>query len=292
MTKTDQPDMTLPEPFQAALRTEAVQWNGSYYQVTVEQDSRAEQTWEALAGDDPIVAAAASPRGDPFVKLPGWLDEELFSGVVLDAGCGYGRVAIPLLERQADLHLIGVDSSAHMLDYFGQLAGEHGVESRICLIKSDLSDIPLHDHSVDQVITSAVLLHNAYPATEAIVRELFRCLKPGGTAVFESSFPNLMTLNGVQKLIYASLRGGRNGPVRPYSRDRVRNLLTPYCDSIDIQGNGITVVPNLTGLKIARLTNLTRGINRRLKRQPALVKLAERSGLLVTMWQVRARKRS
>jgi hypothetical protein len=45
-------------------------------------------------------------------------------------------------------------------------------------------------------------------------------------------------------------------------------------------------------LKIGWLTNLTRGINRRLKRQPALVKLAQRTGLLVTMWQVRARKRS
>jgi SAM-dependent methyltransferase len=89
--------------------------------------------------------------------------------VLLDAGCG--RTA-PILSRYRGkaARLIGVD----VVDF----DPVPGVE----LIQSDLTKVALPSDSVDLVMARSVMEHVTEP--EAVYREIFRLLKPGGRFIF------------------------------------------------------------------------------------------------------------
>lgn len=98
---------------------------------------------------------------------------------VLDLACGQGRHAVPL--RAAGLHVIGVDLSRFLL------LAACGRDSDLPLLQADMRALPLTDDSVDGVVN----LFNAFGYFEheeedlAILREVARVLRPGGTFVQE-----------------------------------------------------------------------------------------------------------
>jgi SAM-dependent methyltransferase len=61
------------------------------------------------------------------------------SGLVLDAGCGYGRFAVPLATR--GFTVVGVDASIHMLQRFQLHIAEHKLENAH-LIRSSITHLP------------------------------------------------------------------------------------------------------------------------------------------------------
>ncbi len=91
---------------------------------------------------------------------------------VLDAGCGTGRVTKLLLERLPSGRVIGVDSSAAMIDKARDSLGE-GVELIVC----DLLDLKL-DRQADAVFSNAtfhwILDHRR------LFQRLYAALRPGG----------------------------------------------------------------------------------------------------------------
>jgi SAM-dependent methyltransferase len=94
--------------------------------------------------------------------------------VLLDAGCGRGAPVL-LKFRGKARRLIGVD----VVDF----DDVSGVE----LLKTDLADVPLEPASVDLVMSRSVMEHVIEP--QAVYREIFRLLKPGGQFIFLT--PNL-----------------------------------------------------------------------------------------------------
>jgi trans-aconitate 2-methyltransferase len=101
---------------------------------------------------------------------------ELSGGeIVLDAGCGSGRLTRELLERLPEGRVIGVDASPSMIDR----AREHlaGYGDRIELLVADLADLVL-PAPVDAVYSNAtfhwILNH------QRLFERLFACLRPGG----------------------------------------------------------------------------------------------------------------
>ena len=214
------------------------------YPSREDPDQRAARTWSPLARDNPVAAAAASPSADPMVKFPSWVRQHFDDGIenLLDAGCGYGRLSIPLLEEHPRLTVLGIDASDVMLAGFRRLARERGVSERVLLYCGNLVRLPLEDGCFDAALSSAVLLHLPYPEVESVVGELHRVLKRGGKLVLAGSFPNLYTPEGLQNFLYARLRPAANGPVRPYTRRQVEKLVTRF-RSFDILVHGLTVFP-------------------------------------------------
>ena len=99
-----------------------------------------------------------------------FLLDSLVDGVVLDLGCGYGRLAKYALPRRSFETYIGLDGSLTMLGLFADRyrtdESEHGTP--LMLIHSRIETIPLPDGSVDNVVIAGVLLHNSRRITHQI----------------------------------------------------------------------------------------------------------------------------
>ena len=104
--------------------------------------------------------------------------------IVLDVGCGVGRLTRVLAEEASHVHAI--DVSAEMLDQARELnahltnvAWHHGDGTTLH---------PIADASIDAVVSHVVFQHIPDPQiTLGYVREMGRVLRPGGWAAFQIS---------------------------------------------------------------------------------------------------------
>lgn len=102
---------------------------------------------------------------------------------VVDFGCGGGVVlsAAGQLAKEA----FGFDIGEIALRKANSRPGRH------CALKSDVANVPLRDNFADLAYSLEVLEHVWNPA--AVIREMIRVVKPGGTVFFTT--PNGYTMN-------------------------------------------------------------------------------------------------
>jgi len=103
---------------------------------------------------------------------------------VLDVGCGTGHYMAGLGTRGFDV--TGVDGSEEMLAH----ARGNNPASRLEL--ADVDHIPIDDAQFDYALCVEVLRY--LPNIAGVINELFRLLKPGGTALVTAASP--LNLNG------------------------------------------------------------------------------------------------
>jgi SAM-dependent methyltransferase len=110
-------------------------------------------------------------------------------GPVVELGVGTGRIAVPV--AAAGVPVIGVDSSAGMLEVCRRRAEQAGVERLLDLRLGDLRDPPV-DVRV-RLVTSPfrALLHLETDADRrSALAAAFRLLEPGGRFVFDVFAPS------------------------------------------------------------------------------------------------------
>lgn len=101
----------------------------------------------------------------------------LAKGVVLDLGCGSGRVTAPLLDTGAEVW--GVDRSAAML-----AAAERRCQGRARLVLGDLGDVPLP--AFDLAIAANDTLSRLAPgALRSLLVALRQAARPGARLAFD-----------------------------------------------------------------------------------------------------------
>jgi ubiquinone/menaquinone biosynthesis C-methylase UbiE len=103
---------------------------------------------------------------------------------ILEVGCGAASCARWLVAQGADV--LALDLSAGMLRH-ARSAGE-ATHLRPWLIQADAMALPVRDESVDLAFTA----FGAVPFVDnsaAVMREVFRVLKPGGRWVFSATHP-------------------------------------------------------------------------------------------------------
>lgn len=217
--------------------------------------------WDREADADSIHAAVSAESEDAERRKSAPQIAEISrhidgSTVILDLGCGYGRIAKYLLPRREIGGYIGVDSSIQMLKLFKDRYDRSAAEQRTpaLFVNSDIAALPVKDGSIDLVVVSAVFLHNHKPIVRQAIDEVWRVLKPGGKLLVFSSFPRRETLMGVQGTLYHALlrakgEAERNGPVRYYSRGEMNRLLGRFAH-VELRGHGFTLLPkSIIGLK-------------------------------------------
>jgi len=98
--------------------------------------------------------------------------------VVIDLGSGAGNDAfVARHETGVDGKVIGIDFTPAMIDRARMNAeklGFHNVEFR----QGDIEQIPVSANMADVVVSNCVL--NLVPNKDAVIKEIFRVLKPGG----------------------------------------------------------------------------------------------------------------
>jgi len=281
----------MPEELSEYLQASRVSRDGCCFVDNAFEGGAAAQTWDPLAAKDAVHAAAASDTGDPFCKYPHWIRDEMLSGLLLDAGCGYGRISIPLLEGDPLLRVLGVDASTEMLGRFHEFATVRNLIDRVGLVRAGLTHIPVRSGVADVALSSAVLLHNPYEGAQRIVAEMFRCLRPGGKAIFVGAFPNRWNASGLMSALYAATQGARNGPVRSYSRSRITRLLAPYAATVTLRATGVEVLPkSFLSASLPGQHRAASAINGWASKAGAIREVAANTGIGVSIWDVVATK--
>ena len=99
--------------------------------------------------------------------------------VVVDLGCGAGiDVVLAALKVGPSGKVVGVDVAPHMIERAQQGVAEAGLTATVEFVVTDLEGLKLPDGVADVVISNCVI--NLCPDKEAVYREAFRILKPGG----------------------------------------------------------------------------------------------------------------
>ena len=211
------------------------------------------ENWNNLASDNAIHAAVSAKDENEELKKSqdaiGFLKKEMVPGYVLDLGCGYGRIEKYLLPSQNFSGWFALDSSVNMLNIFHNryINNEAEKQTPVLFINSDINNIPIKSDSVDNVIVSAVHLHNPKKYTKSSIDEVFRVLKKGGKMINIGNFPNSRTLMGLQGNLYLLLlkllgKEDKNGPVRYFNKPELKKIFKDF-SSVEFVGTGFQVVP-------------------------------------------------
>jgi SAM-dependent methyltransferase len=120
--------------------------------------------------------------------IPFYLDLALAAdGPVLEVGVGSGRVAVPT--ALAGVDVVGVDSSAVMLELARRRAAPHGVALR--LVEADMRDLPELGPFALVTVPFRAFLHLRDDGERlAVLRALRERLDPGGTLAFDVFHPD------------------------------------------------------------------------------------------------------
>ena len=98
---------------------------------------------------------------------------------VVDFGCGAGIDVVLAAHKVGPAgKVVGVDMTPHMIERAKQSVAEAHVAETTEFLLADLEQVELPDDFADVVISNCVI--NLCPDKEAVYREAFRVLKPGG----------------------------------------------------------------------------------------------------------------
>ncbi|MFC2173333.1 methyltransferase domain-containing protein [Acidobacteriota bacterium] len=165
--------------------------------------------------------------------------EPLPGEVILDAGCGTGRITTEILPRSGDL--VGVDFSFESLRFLWNRTGE-AERTKLHLVQADLSLLPLRKHSVDRALSiSTICFLPTRDLRSASLKAIAGALRPGGVLV--ASVYNYAFMKKVLGFFRLSSVGKKEGyhsggSIRYYNYDRQEYL--------DFLYDGFEVL-NLTG---------------------------------------------
>jgi ubiquinone/menaquinone biosynthesis C-methylase UbiE len=140
---------------------------------------------------------------------------------VLDLGCGTGTLLQDIKELYPDIELNGVDISENMV----KIANEKLGEGDICKV-GDVENLNFMDNTFDLVTCSYSFHH--YPNPEAVVKEIYRVIKPGGRFILVDQWHS-----GLGRMIFNMFIGlSRDGDVHIYSEKEYYQLFKQYFQEV------------------------------------------------------------
>jgi ubiquinone/menaquinone biosynthesis C-methylase UbiE len=111
---------------------------------------------------------------------------------VLDVGCGTGAQSRTLIQRPGVGEVVGVDRAKFLLERASELAA--GLDG-LAFEEASGDGLPFEAASFDVIVAHTVLTHVADP--EAVLAEMFRVLRPGGTlAICDGDFSTMSAAIG------------------------------------------------------------------------------------------------
>jgi len=97
---------------------------------------------------------------------------------VLDIGCGYGRLSLPLAKKFKTSKFYGIDISSGYIKLFNKSLGDRG-EGKV----GDLKTLPYKDDTFDYIFVVTVLMYMSDAQIKKLFSEINRVLKSDGKLV-------------------------------------------------------------------------------------------------------------
>lgn len=119
-------------------------------------------------------------------------------GVGIDLGSGPGDLIIELCKRTKYLHWVNADINPGYFPGFIRKAKKAGFENRVSAMYADAVKLPFRDDYAD-ILVSRGSFHLWKNQTEAF-REIYRILKPGGTAFVGRGFSRNLPVETALKI--------------------------------------------------------------------------------------------
>ncbi len=143
---------------------------------------------------------------NPYRRYKSERDESLAIGLlkpsdgelVLEVGCGYGRISRSLLSS-AKIRLVAVDRSESMVQ-----SSKQTLDSNFVPCYADGGTLPFKDRSFDAVLCTGVLMH--LPNQHLALKELVRVLRPGGRLLVSGN--NLLSPFALPVMAWVLLKSG------------------------------------------------------------------------------------
>lgn len=156
------------------------------------------------------------------------IDDLPRGALVLDIGCGRGRIARAFAQKRSDFRVIGVDVSTSMID--NARVSNSSVPNLRFLSSEEASFPAIAAGSCDFVYSYVVFQHLPRHQVERILHDCRRVLAPSGELVFQ-----LQGCDSPQELDppWNDYRG-----VRKYTDRQVRHLLESSFENVVISGSG------------------------------------------------------
>jgi len=98
---------------------------------------------------------------------------------ILDIGCGMGHNTLPIAKMYPDAEVIGIDTGRPMLRYGHARAMALGYDN-VKFMQVEASKMPFEDKSFDWIQTTMFLHETGGKSIYNIMKEIYRCLAPGG----------------------------------------------------------------------------------------------------------------
>ena len=113
-------------------------------------------------------------------------------GVGMDIGSGPGDLIIELCERTRGMFWIHVDINPHCAPLFLETAERAGVSNQVRAVVADVQSLPFEDNYADVVVSRGSF--QFWQDKRTAFGEIYRVLKPGGTALIGRGFPETLPL--------------------------------------------------------------------------------------------------
>jgi len=142
---------------------------------------------------------------------------------VLDVGCGYGRVSMPIIEKFPAVNILGIDISEHFIELYKNGTGHPALVTAV-------ENIPATLGTFDYIVCVTVLMYLEGEKLKKAVCNLLFHLNPAGKliliephesgALFQTGFGILSWVKGKSLRDLALTRG------RSFRMNEIRNLFT------------------------------------------------------------------
>jgi len=135
--------------------------------------------------DDQLTALLEELWGEGYLS-PGGPEEvarvleglDLTDKSVLDIGCGTGAITLSLAQDHGAGHVTGIDVESGVCAAAGARIVAAGAQDRVTIRKVAPGPLPFDAAQFDIVFSKDAIIH--IPDKEALARDAFRILKPGG----------------------------------------------------------------------------------------------------------------
>ncbi len=139
---------------------------------------------------------------------------------ILDIGCGFGRLTLPILQQCPDAEVLGVDISPTFVDLFRQTTLQNALVGSLDALPPDIGPF-------DYIICVTVLMYVETQQLQEAMRNLVRLLRPEGTLLLiENDFLGFCCSVGPLTCVQRALRKKPSAtPAHLFRRRTVRMLV-------------------------------------------------------------------